>query len=67
MKTAITHRPDDTYIEKAWKYAEMRDIEDRAADIQGNQEKAKAWRMICFTFFILLSDAASKRPLVATG
>src|ERR1700738_3867279 len=33
MKIVITHRPDDAYIEKAWKHAEMEDIEDHAADI----------------------------------
>src|SRR4249919_1473975 len=28
-----------------------------------NHKKAKAWRMMCFPFLILLFDAASKRPL----
>jgi hypothetical protein len=30
MKRAVTHRLDDTYIEKAWKHAEMEEIEDVA-------------------------------------
>ena len=33
MKIAITDRPIDAYIEKAWKRAEMEEIEDHAAAI----------------------------------
>jgi hypothetical protein len=27
MRITVTHRLDDTYIEKAWKHAEMEEIE----------------------------------------
>ena len=33
MRITVTHRLDDTYIEKAWKHAEMEEIEDLAAGL----------------------------------
>ena len=36
MKITVTHRLDDTYIEKAWTQAEMQEIEDLAAELLGN-------------------------------
>ena len=52
MKIVITHRPDDAYIEKARKHAEMEEIKDHAAEILENHKKVKAYRMTCFAFFI---------------
>jgi hypothetical protein len=62
MKITVSPRLDDTYIEKAWKHAETEEIEDLAAGLLGKAQEAQ--RTICFAFFTLLSDAASKRPLV---
>jgi hypothetical protein len=42
MKIAVTHRLDDTYIEKAWKHAEMEEIENLAAELLGKHKKPKA-------------------------
>jgi hypothetical protein len=35
-------RLDDTYIEKAWQYAETREIEDLAAALLGKAEKGQS-------------------------
>jgi hypothetical protein len=35
MKIAVTHRLDDTYIEKAWTHAELEEIENLAAELLG--------------------------------
>jgi len=42
MKIAITHRPDDAYVEKAWKHAEMEEIEDHAAEILGKSQEGQS-------------------------
>src|SRR5215468_8454840 len=42
MKTTVTHRLDDTYIEKAWKHAEMEEIEDLAAGLLGKAQEAQS-------------------------
>jgi hypothetical protein len=63
MKIAVTHRLDDAYIEKAWKHAEMEEIEDHAAEILGKSQEGQSIEDDLFAFFILLSDAASKWPL----
>jgi hypothetical protein len=42
MKIAITHRPDDAYIEKAWKHAEMEEIEDHAVGILGKSQEGQS-------------------------
>ena len=42
MKIAVTHRLDDTYIEKAWKHAEMEEIEDLAAGLLGKAQEAQS-------------------------
>lgn len=42
MKIVITPRPDDAYIEKAWKDAEMAEIEDRAAQILGKLQEGRS-------------------------
>jgi hypothetical protein len=42
MKTAITHRPDDAYIEKAWKHAEMEEIEVHIAEILGKSQEGQS-------------------------
>ena len=42
IRIAITHRPDDTCIEKAWKHAEMEEIEDHAAEILGKSQEGQS-------------------------
>jgi hypothetical protein len=42
MKLTVTHRLDDTYIEKAWKHAETKEIEDLAAGILGKAQEAQS-------------------------
>ena len=42
MKIVITHRLDDAHIEKAWKYVEMQEIEDRAAEILGTSQEGQS-------------------------
>jgi|KBSSwiStaDraftv2_1062776.scaffolds.fasta_scaffold1274420_2 hypothetical protein len=41
MQIAVTHRLDDTYIEKAWKNAESEEIEDLAAGLLGKAKEAQ--------------------------
>jgi hypothetical protein len=38
----VTHRLDDTYIEKAWKHAETDEIEDLAAGILGKAQESQS-------------------------
>ena len=42
MEIAVTHRPDDAYIEKAWKHAEMEEIEDHTAEILGKSQEGQS-------------------------
>jgi len=42
MRTVVTHRVDDAYIEKAWKHAEMEEIEDHAAGILGKSQEGQS-------------------------
>ena len=42
MKTAVTHRLDDTYIEKAWKYAETEEIENLDAELLRKAQEAQS-------------------------
>ena len=42
MKTAVIHRLDDTYIEKAWKHAETEEIEDLAAELLGKAQEGQS-------------------------
>ena len=42
MKIAVTHRHDDTYIEKAWKHAELEEIENLAAELLGKAQEAQS-------------------------
>lgn len=42
MKTVITHQLDDAHIEKAWRYVEMQEIEDRAAEILGKSQEGQS-------------------------
>jgi hypothetical protein len=44
MKIAVTH--DHTYIEKAWKHAEIGEIEDLAANLWEKHKIPKTWRTI---------------------
>ena len=52
MKTAVIHRPDDTYIEKAWKNAELAEIEDLAAELLGKAQEAQSIEddLICILY-----------------
>jgi hypothetical protein len=42
MRTVVTHRVDDAYIEKAWKHAELEEIEDHAAEILGKSQEGQS-------------------------
>ena len=42
MRITVTHRLDDTYIEKAWKHAEMEEIENLAAELLGKAQEAQS-------------------------
>jgi hypothetical protein len=42
MRITVTHRLDDTCIEKAWKHAEMEEIEDLAAGRLGKAQEAQS-------------------------
>jgi len=42
MKIAVIHRLDDTYIEEAWKNAELEEIEDLAAELLGKAQEAQS-------------------------
>ena len=42
MKLTVTHRLDDTYIEKAWKQAETEEVEGFAAGILGKAQEAQS-------------------------
>ena len=42
MKLAVTHRLDDTYIEKAWQHAETEEIEHLAAELLGKAQEAQS-------------------------
>ena len=42
MKIAVTHRLDDTHIEKAWKHAETEEIENLAAELLGKVQEAQS-------------------------
>jgi hypothetical protein len=45
MKRAVTHRLDDTYIEKAWKHAEMEEMEEiekLAAELLGKAQEGQS-------------------------
>ena len=42
MRIAITHRPDDACIEKAWQHAELEEIENHAAEILGKSQEGQS-------------------------
>ena len=42
MTRAVTHRLEDTYIEKAWKHAETEEIENLAAELLGKAQEAQS-------------------------
>ena len=42
MKIAVTHRLDDTYIEKAWKNADTEEIEALAAELLGKAQEGQS-------------------------
>lgn len=67
MQITVTYRLDDTYIEKAWKHAEIEEIEDLAAGLLRKAQEAQGIEDDLFCILSLLSDADSKRPLVTSG
>ena len=52
MKIAVIHRLDDTDIEKAWKNAELEEIEDLAAEILGKAQETQSIEddLICILY-----------------
>jgi hypothetical protein len=42
MKIAVTHRHDYIYIEKAWKRAELEEIENLVAELLGKAQEAQS-------------------------
>jgi hypothetical protein len=52
MKIAVSHRLDDTYIEKAWKTAELDEIEDLAAALLGKAQESQSIEddLICILY-----------------
>jgi hypothetical protein len=42
MEIAVTHRLDDTNIEKAWKHAETEEIENLAAELLRKAQEAQS-------------------------
>jgi len=52
MKIAVIHRLDDTYIEEAWKNAELEEIEDLAAALLGKAQEAQSIEddLICILY-----------------
>jgi len=42
MKIAVTHRLDETCIEKAWKHAETEEIENLAAELLRKAQEAQS-------------------------
>ena len=41
MRITVTHRLDDAYIEKAWKHAEIEEIENLAAELLRKVQEAQ--------------------------
>ncbi len=52
MKIAVIHRPDDTYIEQAWKHAKLEEIEDLAAKLLGKAQASQSIEdnLICILY-----------------
>jgi hypothetical protein len=52
MKIAVTHRHDDIHIEKAWKRAELEEIETLAAELLGKVQEAQSIEddLICILY-----------------
>jgi hypothetical protein len=67
MQIAVTHRLDDTYIEKAWKNAESEEIEDLAAGLLGKAKEAQGIEDDLFGILYLAFRCGSKQPLVTSG
>jgi type III secretory pathway component EscU len=71
MKRAVTHRLDDTYIEKAWKHAEMEEmeeIENLAAELLGKAQEGQSIEDDLFCIlYLALRCGFKKGHSVATG
>ena len=52
MKMAVIHELDETYIEKAWKNAELEQIEDLAAELLRKAQEAQSIEddLICILY-----------------
>jgi hypothetical protein len=71
MKRAVTHRLDDTYIEKVWKHAEMEEmdeIENLAAELLGKAQEDQSIEGDLFCILYLAFRCGFKKGhRVATG
>jgi hypothetical protein len=74
MKRAVTHRLDDTYIEKAWKHAEMEEMEEMeeieklAAELLGKAQEGQSIEDDLFCILYLAFRCGFKKShRVATG
>jgi hypothetical protein len=50
MRITVTHRLDDAYIEKAWKHAEMEEIEDLAAGLLSTRSQSIEDDLFCILY-----------------
>ena len=67
MKTAVTHRLDDTYIEKAWKHAEIEDIENLAAELLEKAQEAQSIEDDLFCILYLAFRCTFKTAIATIG
>ena len=68
MKRAVTHRLDDTYIEKAWKHTEMEEIENLAPELLGKAQEGQSIEDDLFCILYLAFRCGFKKGhRVATG
>jgi len=68
MKRAVTHRLDDTYIDKAWKHTEMEEIENLAAELLGKAQEGQSIQDDLFCILYLAFRCGFKKGhRVATG
>jgi hypothetical protein len=67
MKIAVSHRLDDAHIEKAWKTAELDEIEDLAAALLGKAQESQSIEddLICILY--LAFRCGFKTAIAATG
>jgi hypothetical protein len=66
MKTVITHRLDDAYIERLWRHAELEDIEDHAARILGKSQEGQSIEDDLFCVLYLVFRCGFRTGIGAT-